>query len=671
MALSPHIEPLTSSRAQDAELFGTKTATLAKLTAMGLDVPSGVAIGATEYLHAISTENIPQKTSYPDFSAWASAIHQALLAQPVQSDLLAELMPHLERMGPSPWIVRSSAVGEDGQTSSFAGQLDSISDVTAEHLAGAIARVWASAWSSRAALYRERRGLTALDDLAVSVLIMPFIEPDYAGVAFTSSPIPGEQGMVVEAVQGRGEQLVGGSAAPSRYIFDEWGQPIPDTGHTPFEVPLPLLREIFAAGNSLATSFGSPQDVEWVGVAGRLIIVQSRPITTVSPVSQQFADPEDFVISVELVDSANLAAIPPELQEKDKFKLRLIASDAQIPVGRGWLLSAIRRDDSVSQEQSAASISLAASELASQVQRFEQISLVLQRPARLNGDIVRQFTNTGNLEERLRSLIGRIGAHHDQFELIGTEIYQAHKSGISHLVGDQLIVELAFGSYVPKGIVPTSLYVVDPAGRITQHVEVVQESGIFIVDGAPQDRAVHASATLDAAQLENLRHMTQVVSDAYPDVSVEFGVLEDGICYLIDIIPDMAKFTVDDVRVMSPGVVQGTCRVSMSDDLAAESLDAHFHSERTSGASADASTIVVAPRPFLALESHLSSQGPGNIGFIFEHGSLLGHLAIILREHQVPAIVVSDACAIIPNGATATIDTGDSSLYSIASDPLR
>ena len=65
---------------------------------------------------------------------------------------------------PKPWIVRSSAIGEDGAQGSFAGQLESIGGVTThKELIQALKTCWASRWSTRVlsyerALKRELQG---------------------------------------------------------------------------------------------------------------------------------------------------------------------------------------------------------------------------------------------------------------------------------------------------------------------------------------------------------------------------------------------------------------------------------------------------------------------------------------------------------------------------------
>src|SRR4051794_11202952 len=129
--MTARLADLTSPSASNAEIFGSKAATLARLTATGVRVPGGVAVAASEYLAAVERANIPARESISAFEEWAAAVHAVLQSSAVAPvDLLTNLRAALGRLAhDGPWIVRSSAVGEDGETSSFAGQLESISDV--------------------------------------------------------------------------------------------------------------------------------------------------------------------------------------------------------------------------------------------------------------------------------------------------------------------------------------------------------------------------------------------------------------------------------------------------------------------------------------------------------------------------------------------------------------
>src|SRR5262245_60418367 len=102
--------------------------------------------------------------------------------------------------------VRSSAVDEDGEESSFGGQRDTyLNLVGCEAIVQAIVRCWESARSPRALAYRRQRGL-AVDDLRLAVLVQELIQADIALVAFSADPtrqIATDQ-VVVEASWGLG-----------------------------------------------------------------------------------------------------------------------------------------------------------------------------------------------------------------------------------------------------------------------------------------------------------------------------------------------------------------------------------------------------------------------------------------------------------------------------------
>lgn len=649
---APIVALLSDVAALDSQSFGGKASTLARLVQAGFACPPGVAVSGGPYAAALAAIASDNST---DFAARAASIHSKLMTAAVPEPVLDAILRGMTTIGAENrrWIVRSSAVGEDSSTSSFAGQLDSILDVETDGLPDAIRAVWASAWAPRAVAYRAYRGLIAPDDLPVAVLVQPFIEPTFAGVAFTTSPVPGEEGMLVECVRGRGEQLVRGDVAPVRFVFDELGftQPAPDDT---FAVPAEILGGLWTLGNQLVDLLGSPQDIEWVYTEdGGLQTVQSRPITAgVSATGSA----DSFRLTVSPVTHAGRGSIPDNLAEKDKFRLRLIATEADIEIGRGWLISCTKV------ESGAAVVGFgvdeAAQAISEQLSRFPQVSMVLQDPARLDGGILRQFSRKDEIHRRLGRLVAHVGGSNDRFDFIATEIFQARMSGISHIAGSALVVEVAFGSYVPKGVAPTSLYVLE-AGSIVQHVPVRQNSAVFIEDGVPHTRAMDEDAVLSVGQLEEIRRITEVVTAHDPHASVEFGVLDDGQPYLIDIISDGSDVSISDVRVMSAGQLTGLATVRDSDSLATESLDAHFHSERSESLRdrVEENVIVVASRPFLALESHVSMSAAGSLGFVFEQGSLLGHLAIILREHGIPAVVIAGATRTLTDGELIRIDT--------------
>ena len=115
-----------------------------------------------------------------------------------------------------PVAVRSSAIGEDGASASFAGQHATVLGVVcAQTLVAAIKKVRASAHAPSAMAYRKRLGLDAAPRMGV--VVQRLVDADKAGVLFTKNPMTGHDERVIEASWGLGEAVVAGLVTPDRY----------------------------------------------------------------------------------------------------------------------------------------------------------------------------------------------------------------------------------------------------------------------------------------------------------------------------------------------------------------------------------------------------------------------------------------------------------------------
>ena len=124
-------------------------------------------------------------------------------------------------LGGGPVAVRSSATGEDGAVTSFAGQQETILGVEGDDaLHQAIERCWASLDGERAVAYRKQQGVRD-DDLAMAVVVQRLVPAEVAGVLFTRDPLDvTDRQMLVEASWGLGESVVSGKVTPDRYHLD-------------------------------------------------------------------------------------------------------------------------------------------------------------------------------------------------------------------------------------------------------------------------------------------------------------------------------------------------------------------------------------------------------------------------------------------------------------------
>jgi pyruvate,water dikinase len=204
--------------------------------------------------------------------------------------------------------VRSSAVDEDGATTSFAGQHDTyLNIVGAEAVCDAIVRCWASARAPRALEYRRQQGLST-DSTRIAVLVQQLVLADVSGVIFSANPLTGHRNeAVINASWGLGESIVGGSVTPDSYVVrttgsaDCWSiaerglaekrrMTVAISGGTR-EVDVPrLLRsepsledrqivEMAHLAHDLERTMGFPVDLECAYRDDVLYLLQCRPIT--------------------------------------------------------------------------------------------------------------------------------------------------------------------------------------------------------------------------------------------------------------------------------------------------------------------------------------------------------------------------------------------------------
>lgn len=213
-----------------------------------------------------------------------------------------------------PVAVRSSAIGEDGRQSSFAGMhATALNCPDHTHVFGAVAAVLDSARSEEARAYRARLGLA---EPRMAVIVQRQLNPKVSGVMFTrstgqlSDPI-----RVVNAVWGLGEPLVSGRVTPdevrftgdgtARYGSDE--SPTPTIGWKDFacllsplfgtiDAPLPEalrdgcclsaqnITDLAILANVAEGRLGPGLDIEWAftgspAMRDTLHVLQVRPIT--------------------------------------------------------------------------------------------------------------------------------------------------------------------------------------------------------------------------------------------------------------------------------------------------------------------------------------------------------------------------------------------------------
>lgn len=203
--------------------------------------------------------------------------------------------------------VRSSALNEDSETHSFAGQYDTylhVSGIT--DVLEKLRQCWASLWSERIVNYTHFNAESSSDEQTLGVVIQKMIDADCAGVLFTRDPLnPERKEIVIDSCWGLGEGVVSGLVATDSYIVDCDTLVISDrkirakpmhckkalSGEIALSpTPLDLIEkpslteeqvyELCEYAKKLRDYYGYELDIEWAIHDKKLWLLQARPITT-------------------------------------------------------------------------------------------------------------------------------------------------------------------------------------------------------------------------------------------------------------------------------------------------------------------------------------------------------------------------------------------------------
>ena len=227
---------------------GAKAFHLSKMKRVGLPVPAGfvINVSAFEYFF-LNNVNLDE--------AFKSSLSEAL-----------------NNIAAKGYMVRSSAIGEDGAGNSFAGQLESFqAENNVEDIIAKLYLCWKSYQKENVTAYQNSSG-AKLQGMAV--VVQELIEPDYAGVIFSRHPLD-ENNLLVEYVEGHAEQLVSGKVNPKSVAFSRKSRGFSET--TPFSCDKGI--EIV---EQLELIYNKALDIEWAIKDKVFYVLQSRPITTAS-----------------------------------------------------------------------------------------------------------------------------------------------------------------------------------------------------------------------------------------------------------------------------------------------------------------------------------------------------------------------------------------------------
>jgi len=307
---------------------GGKGTNLGIMFNLGLPVPPGFAVTAQTYKEYTEKTQIKDKIGKlleglnveetEKLQDTAKKIQELIVSTPIPEDMAEEIKESYELLGAGKGAhdlvesedvfvaIRSSATAEDLPSASFAGQQATYLNIKGkDNVVSAVLACWASLFTARAIYYREKNDFDHMK-VYISAIVQKMVNSDQSGIMFTINPSTNnDKEIIIEAVYGLGEMIVGGQVNPDLYIIDknsreikkievkkkemgmfrdENGQnikrEIDEDLQTRQVIPDTQIIELARLGKKLEEHYGKPQDIEWAIEKDQIFIVQTRAVTT-------------------------------------------------------------------------------------------------------------------------------------------------------------------------------------------------------------------------------------------------------------------------------------------------------------------------------------------------------------------------------------------------------
>ncbi len=327
--MSKHIAWFKDLDADSLPVAGGKGTNLGIMYKLGFPVPNGFCVTAQTYQEYIETTGVKEqlqrllqgldKEDTDTLQQIATKIQDLIISTPIPDNVAEEIMDNYELLGADQHkasdiihakdvfvAVRSSATAEDLPEASFAGQQATYLNVKGkEKVVLAVLACWASLFTARAIYYREKNHFDHLK-VYICAVVQRMVDADKSGIMFTINPATNSfNEIVIEAIYGLGELIVGGEINPDMYTVDknsreikkievrkkQFGlfknengenekQEIPADEQSRQVLSDAQIKELARLGKKLEEHYEKPQDVEWAVERERLYLVQTRAVTT-------------------------------------------------------------------------------------------------------------------------------------------------------------------------------------------------------------------------------------------------------------------------------------------------------------------------------------------------------------------------------------------------------
>lgn len=519
-----------------------------------------------------------------------------------------------------PIIVRSSSSIEDSEDFSCAGLFVSQNGVdTFEGFLDAIKICWISTFNKVIDEYFENER-----EYAISLLVQESLKGECGGVAFSVNPISNNPNEIVISKSTEGPQnVVDGIENSQELIINK---SVSDYSNSMEEA---LCKSI----TSLEEMMEKPIDVEWLYLNEKIYILQVRPITTIKN-NVAVIDVDDARTAY--LPLANMMRVHSRWLEK-KHIIRCACKTNDISIGDFYYWF---------RENDPEGINIKAALEESQFGSFE----------------VHDGTGVKLLkkDEVPNYLLACIQPVLRVAESVSTEV-----SGFASILDDKCYVEAVIGGFKGfySGDFEPSKYICNMEGKIISADEKVFLEKYHLQDKEWTKYAIEPQKlTLSEEELKKITHIVSRLNDQFSNVRIEWIKNEIDV-YLFDVTLEKNDLSSScgNGKTLSAGCVEGEVFVLedsslFNNDVKQVSIRMGHEIDEIKKNSAIQEKIVSLNLPKDAIvvcdypNEKLIFLLEKVKGFVFERGSLLCHFAIILREHEIPAVIEPNAKSTYKNG---------------------
>jgi pyruvate,water dikinase len=343
--------PIGDVNKEMSDVVGNKMANIGEIkNKLQIRIPLGFVITSAAYERFIKENDLQveidrrfQSLDSDDMEklyTLSSEIQQLIIKSRIPDDLVDAIKQAYNRLesdtkGKVTLALRSSALGEDTQESSFAGQYRSELNVSYDSIFHAYKEILASKYSLQAVTYRLNRGFKD-EDISMCVGCMHMVDAVAGGVIYTRNPVNmADDSIFINSAWGLPKSVVDGSGSCDLFVVSKKLPReiirkkvnakdlkficLPEEGVCRMELTgdkkdLASIDDENALDLSelavkIEEYYSIPQDIEWaVDENGSIYILQCRPLKQMETLKKDLLEP--IVLHDDIIARGGITASP-------------------------------------------------------------------------------------------------------------------------------------------------------------------------------------------------------------------------------------------------------------------------------------------------------------------------------------------------------------------------